>query len=92
MLVLGFVSFFTDISSEMVYPLIPIYLTTVLGAPVAVVGVVEGIAESTASVLRGPAGWASDRVGRHKPFIFAGSAPLRSASYSSSALSPGLSF
>jgi len=71
-LVLGVVSFFTDISSEMVYPLVPIFLTTVLGAPMGVVGLVEGIAESTASFLRGPSGWASDRTGKRKPFIFAG--------------------
>ena len=71
-LVLGLVSFFTDISSEMVYPLVPIFLTTVLGAPMGVVGVVEGIAESTASFLRGPSGWLSDRTGRRRPFIFGG--------------------
>ena len=42
---LGLVSFFADVSSEMLYPLIPIFLTTVLGAPVAVVGLIEGLAE-----------------------------------------------
>ena len=47
---LGLISFFADISSEMVYPLIPIYLTTVLGATPALVGLIEGIAESTASL------------------------------------------
>ena len=49
--VLGLVSFFNDVASEMIYPLVPIFLTSVLGAPVAVVGLIEGIAESTASVL-----------------------------------------
>jgi len=71
-LVLGLVSFFTDISSEMIYPLVPIFLTTVLGAPMGIVGIIEGIAESTASFLRGPSGWLSDRVGRRKPLVFIG--------------------
>jgi len=62
----GLTSFFTDISTEMVYPLIPIFLTTVLGAPVAVVGLVEGIAESTASLLKVISGWISDRTRRRK--------------------------
>ncbi len=64
---LGLVSLFTDISTEMIYPLIPIFLTTILGAPVAVVGLIEGIAESTASVLKVFSGWLSDRLrGRKK--------------------------
>jgi len=62
----GLTSFFTDISTEMVYPLIPIFLTTVLGAPVAIVGLVEGIAESTASLLKVISGWLSDRTQRRK--------------------------
>lgn len=49
--VLGIVSFLTDVSTEMVYPLIPIFLTTTLGAGPAIVGVIEGIAESIASLL-----------------------------------------
>ncbi|MDP2948760.1 MAG: MFS transporter, partial [Chloroflexota bacterium] len=70
--ILSIVSFFTDISSEMVYPLVPIFLTSVLGAPLAVVGAIEGVAESTASVLRVASGWLSDRVGKRKPFVVAG--------------------
>ena len=58
-LALGLVSFFTDISSEMIYPLVPIFLTSVLGAPMGTVGVIEGIAEGSSSFLRGPAGWFS---------------------------------
>ena len=49
---LGLVSFFADISSEMVYPIIPIYLTAVFGATPTLVGVIEGIAESAASLLK----------------------------------------
>lgn len=70
--VLGVVSFFTDIASEMLYPLIPLFLTGVLGAPMTVVGVIEGLAESTASLLKVVSGWASDRVGRRRPFVVGG--------------------
>ena len=70
--ILGIVSFFTDISSEAVYPLVPMFLTTTLSAPLAVVGVIEGVAESAASGLRWPAGWLSDRLGRRKPFVVLG--------------------
>lgn len=77
--VLGLVSFFNDVASEIVYPLVPIFLTSVLGAPATVVGLVEGIAESTASVLKVVSGWLSDRWRKRKPFVLAG--------YSLSALS-----
>ena len=70
--ILGIVSFFTDVSSEAVYPLVPMFLTTTLGAPLAVVGAIEGVAESTASVLRWVSGWLSDRLGRRKPFVVLG--------------------
>lgn len=69
---LGFVSFFADISSEMVYPIVPLFLSGTLGAPMIAVGVIEGIAESTASVLKLYSGWWSDRVRRRVPLIFAG--------------------
>src|SRR5512136_220383 len=69
---ISLVSFFNDIASEMIYPLVPIFLTTVLGAPVTVVGLIEGIAESTASILRVFSGWFSDRFQRRKPFMIAG--------------------
>ncbi len=67
--VLGLASFFTDISSEMLYPIIPIFLTAVLGAPMSILGLIEGIAESTASILKGISGWLSDRTGRRRPFV-----------------------
>src|SRR5689334_8906364 len=69
---LGLVSLFTDISSEMVYPLNPAFITAVLGAPAWTVGLIEGIAESTASILKLYAGWLSDLAGRRKPFAVAG--------------------
>ena len=69
---LGAVSFFTDISSEMIYPLLPVFLTTTLGASAAMLGVIEGAAESTASLLKLASGWWSDRVGRRKPLVVVG--------------------
>jgi MFS family permease len=70
--VLGLVSFFNDVASEMIYPLVPIFLTGVLGAPVAIVGLIEGIADSTASILKIVSGWLSDKFQKRKPFIILG--------------------
>lgn len=69
---LGLVSLCSDLASKMVYPLTPVFLTTVLGAPVWTVGIVEGIAESAASILKLYSGWMSDLVGQRKPFAVAG--------------------
>ncbi len=69
---LGLVSLFTDMSSQMIYPLLPIFLTSVLGVGIAFVGLLEGIAESTASILKVFSGWYSDRLKKRKPIIFAG--------------------
>ncbi len=71
-LILGLVSFFNDIASEMIYPLVPIFLTSVLGAPVSIVGLIEGIAESVASILKVVSGWLSDKWRIRKPFAVAG--------------------
>jgi MFS family permease len=71
-IMLGLVSFFADISSEMVYPLIPLYLTGAFGATPALVGVIEGIAESTASLLKVYSGYLTDRYSRKKPIAFIG--------------------
>jgi len=70
--VMGLISFFNDIGSEMIYPIIPIFLTSFLGVSVAIVGVIEGIAESTSSILRVISGWLSDRTQKRKPFVLAG--------------------
>ena len=69
---ISLVSFFNDISSEMVYPVIPIFLVAVLNAPVTIVGLIEGIAESTANLLRIFSGYFSDRSGKRKPFMTGG--------------------
>lgn len=69
---LGLVSFFADISAEMVYPIIPLYLTSVFGATPALVGVIEGVAESLASLLKVFSGYVSDRYQKKKPIAFLG--------------------
>ncbi len=69
---LGWVSLFNDASSEMIYPLLPLFLTQVLGAGVVFVGLIEGIAESVSSFLKLVSGWLSDRFGKRKEMIVFG--------------------
>jgi len=69
---LGSTSFLTDVSREMIYPLLPLYLRSVLGASTAFVGLVEGIAESTSSVLNIVSGWFSDRIKKRKTLLLWG--------------------
>src|ERR1043166_972668 len=69
---LSAVSFFTDVSSEMIYPLLPAFLTSTLGASAAFLGVIEGAAEATGALLKLGGGWWSDRVKRRTPLIIGG--------------------
>ncbi|HEX9565349.1 MAG TPA: MFS transporter [Gemmatimonadaceae bacterium] len=69
---LGAVSLLTDASSEMIYPLLPVFLTTVLGAGPIAIGAIEGAAESVAALLKLASGWWSDRLPRRKPLVVAG--------------------
>src|SRR5262249_27091530 len=69
---LGWVSFCTDLASEMLYPIIPLFIVGVLQAKPGLLGVIEGIAEGGSSVLRWIAGAISDRFRRRKPFVVAG--------------------
>ena len=68
----GLVSFFMDVSSEMIYPLVPLFLANVLGVNKSMIGLIEGIAESTASLLKVFSGWLSDRIGQRKNLMLAG--------------------
>src|SRR3954447_7284083 len=68
---IGWVSFFTDMASEMVYPLLPLFLTQVLGAGAMSLGVIEGAAEAANSALKILSGWWADR-GSPKKLVFAG--------------------
>ena len=69
---LGWVSFFTDLASEAIYPLLPAFLSTVLGAGAMALGLIEGVAEATASVLKIVSGRLSDRWRGRKPIVLAG--------------------
>src|SRR6476619_6368416 len=88
--VLSVVSFLQDAASELLYPLLPIYLTTVLGAPPAVVGVVEGAAEGPAALTKLAAGTLGDRLAL-RPLIAAGYAKgaLGKVNVAVSGASPG---
>lgn len=81
-IILGLVSFFNDVASEMVYPIVPIFLTSVLKASTTAVGLIEGIAEGTASITKFLFGYLSDKLGKRKPFVVLG--------YTLSAFSKGL--
>ena len=69
---LGLVSFLTDVSSELIFTIFPLFLLNVLHAPVTTIGLIEGVAESTASLLKIFSGWLSDKVGKRKPLTFLG--------------------
>ena len=69
---LGLASFFTDLSSHVVFPLVPLFVTGVLGAGGVAVGLIEGAAETVSALLKGWAGKWSDRVRRRTPFVVAG--------------------
>lgn len=69
---LGLVSFFADVASEMLYPVTPIFLTTVLGASMSYLGLIEGVAEAIASLLKTYSGSWSDSIAKRKPFIIVG--------------------
>ena len=69
---LGFVSLMMDVSSEIVHSLLPVFLTTTIGVSVAFVGLIDGVAESTASIVKIFSGYLSDRIRRRKPFILLG--------------------
>lgn len=72
-IILGIASFLTDVSTEMVYPLLPLYLTSArIGASPAIVGLIEGFAESLASLLRVFSGAWSDRIQQRKPIAILG--------------------
>jgi len=71
-LLLGLISLLNDTASEMIYPLLPVFLTTTLGATPLIVGLIEGAADALASLLKYLAGSLSDRMPRRKPFVVGG--------------------
>lgn len=72
MFAIGLVSLLNDASSEIIYPLLPIFLATSLGASAKVIGTIEGLAESISSLLKLFAGYLSDRLGKRKALVVAG--------------------
>lgn len=71
-LTLGWVSFLSDVASDMIFPLLPDFLTRTLKAGPAALGLIEGVAEATASFMKLLSGWWSDRARRRKPLVVAG--------------------
>ena len=69
---LGFASFFNDLGSDMIYPVWPLFLTTVLGANMAVVGFIDGLGEALVSISQAVSGYLSDRIRKRKAFIWLG--------------------
>ena len=69
---LGWISFFTDMSTEMIYPLLPLFLTRTLGGSAMSLGVIEGVAEAANSALKVFSGWMTDRSGQPKKLVLAG--------------------
>ena len=70
--VLGFVSLLMDVSSEMVHSLLPLFMVTVLGTSALMVGLIEGLAESTALIVKLFSGALSDHFGKRKPLALLG--------------------
>ena len=71
-ILLGLVSLLNDSASEMIYPLLPVFLTSTLGATPLIVGIIEGTADALSSILKLAAGWLSDHLPRRKPLIVGG--------------------
>jgi MFS family permease len=69
---LGAVSFLTDVSSELIFTLLPLFLANILQTGTVIIGLVEGVAESTASLLKIISGWLSDKIGNRKRLSFLG--------------------
>jgi MFS family permease len=71
-ILLAVASFFSDVSTEMLYPILPIYLTQYLKANGSVVGIIEGVAQATQNIIQGFSGWLSDKLQRRKPIALVG--------------------
>jgi len=69
---LGWTSLFTDAATEVIYPLLPVYLSRVLGASATSLGIIEGVAEGVNSILKVVSGWWSDRRGQRRPIVILG--------------------
>ncbi len=71
-ILLAFASLFSDISTEMLYPILPVYLTQYLKANGSIVGIIEGIAQAAQNIIQGFSGWLSDKLQQRKPIALVG--------------------
>lgn len=71
-ILLAFASLFSDISTEMLYPILPVYLTQYLKANGSIIGIIEGIAQAAQNIIQGFSGWLSDKLQRRKPIALVG--------------------
>src|ERR1700741_1182064 len=69
---LAFSSLFADISTEMLYPVLPVFLTQTLNATGSIVGLVDGVAQATQNIVQGFSGWLSDKLKKHKSIALVG--------------------
>lgn len=70
--ILSIVSFLNDVSSEMVYPIVPIFLSSFLGVPTNIIGLIEGLADATSKILMAVSGYISDKLHKRKLFVEVG--------------------
>lgn len=71
-LLLTFASLFSDIATEMLYPVLPVFLTDIIKAPASIVGIVEGVATAAQYTVQGLSGWISDRLKKRKIIALSG--------------------
>src|SRR5436309_13302748 len=74
-LVLSIVSMLADLSTEMIQPILPLFLVSTLGASYSIVGLVEGSSDAATSIVKVISGWYSDRLSKRKPFVVIGYLP-----------------
>src|SRR5215510_13073880 len=74
-LILSVVSLLADLSTEMIQPILPLFLVGVLGSSYSIVGLVEGSSDAATSIVKVISGWYSDRLNKRKPFVIAGYLP-----------------
>ena len=69
--IMGLVSFFTDVSSEMIQSILPLFIISI-GGTVLILGLIAGVTTAISNILKGVTGWTSDKINKRKPFIVAG--------------------
>ena len=70
--IFAWASFLNDLGSDIIYPIWPVFVTTVLGAPMAVLGLLDGLGEAMVSISQAISGYVSDKIHRRKVFVWVG--------------------